>query len=143
MAAIGTVVAAAHLQPCRLPQRAAARPQQGRPQQRRVALLPRAAAQKQQWQPPPGLSILPWTGEPEQVVALQELQYRMAASPYPDVAADEGTLRWFLQDRKLDVDEAEEKLIKMLRWRREFGWVGAGDATVGRAWADGRAGGLC
>lgn len=33
-----------------------------------------------------------------------------------------GCLR-FLQDRKLDVEEAEEKLLKMLRWRREFGCV--------------------
>jgi hypothetical protein len=45
----------------------------------------------------------------------------MAASLYPDAASDEGTLRWFLQDRKMDVEEAEEKLLKMLRWRREFG----------------------
>ena len=38
--------------------------------------------------------------------------------------------RRFLQDRKLDVEEAEEKLIKMLRWRREFGCVGGQQAWV-------------
>lgn len=85
---------------------------------RRRPLPPASAAT---WQPPPGLSIMPWTGEPEQVAALEALRARMAASPYPEAAEDDATLRWFLQDRKLDVDEAEEKLLKMLRWRREFG----------------------
>lgn len=69
---------------------------------------------------------MPWTGEPEQVAALEALRARMAASPYPEAAEDDATLRWFLQDRKLDVDEAEEKLLKMLRWRREFGCASTG-----------------
>ncbi len=89
--------------------------------------LPPAAAAT--WQPPPGLAILPWTGDPEQVEALEALRARMAASPYPEAAEDEATLRWFLQDRKLDVAEAEEKLLKMLRWRREFGCAPPGTAA--------------
>ncbi|KAL4423541.1 hypothetical protein ABPG77_006564 [Micractinium sp. CCAP 211/92] len=100
--------------------------------------LPPAAAAT--WQPPPGLAILPWTGDPEQVEALEALRARMAASPYPEAAEDEATLRWFLQDRKLDVAEAEEKLLKMLRWRREFGadfieWTDiAREAATGKAY---------
>lgn len=47
------------------------------------------------------------------------MQQRMAAEPYE--LPDERTLRWFLLDRKLDVDEAQQKLVAMLRWRREFG----------------------
>ncbi|KAI3432274.1 hypothetical protein D9Q98_003834 [Chlorella vulgaris] len=98
------------------------------------------AAQQQQWQAPPGLSILPWTGDAEQTAALEALKQRMAASLYPDAASDEGTLRWFLQDRKMDVEEAEEKLLKMLRWRREFGadsieWTDvAKEAATGKAY---------
>ena len=58
---------------------------------------PRAAAQ---WQPPPGLSIMPWTGAPEQLEALEVLRQRMAASPYPDAAGDEATLRWCAAQRR-------------------------------------------
>lgn len=62
----------------------------------------------------------------------------MAAAPYE--LPDEGTLRWFLLDRKLDVAEAEEKLLSMLRWRREFGCVvvgmGVGAADRQRARGD-------
>ncbi|EFN52164.1 hypothetical protein CHLNCDRAFT_32681 [Chlorella variabilis] len=74
------------------------------------------------------------------MVALEALRQRMASSPYPDAAQDESTLRWFLQDRKLDVAEAEEKLLKMLRWRREFGadlieWTDvAREAATGKAY---------
>ncbi|KAI7841007.1 hypothetical protein COHA_005235 [Chlorella ohadii] len=83
---------------------------------------------------------MPWTGAPEQLEALEVLRQRLAASPYPEAAEDEATLRWFLQDRKLDVEEAEEKLIKMLRWRREFGadfisWTDvAREAATGKAY---------
>eukprot|EP00930_Biecheleria_cincta_P070958 TRINITY_DN58518_c0_g1_i1.p1 TRINITY_DN58518_c0_g1~~TRINITY_DN58518_c0_g1_i1.p1 ORF type:complete len:652 (-),score=95.60 TRINITY_DN58518_c0_g1_i1:215-2143(-) len=31
-----------------------------------------------------------------------------------------GLLWWFLRDRRLDVNEAEQKLVKCLRWRQEF-----------------------
>ena len=130
-----SLAAQARLTPCRPPQRASLRlqPQQQRqrPQQafrpgqrpppvssRRPLSQPPQAAQ---WQPPPGLAILPWTGDAEQVSALQQLRQRMAASPFPAAAQDEVTLRWFLQDRKLDVAGAEEKLLTMLRWRTEFG----------------------
>lgn len=63
---------------------------------------------------------MPWTGSNEQHRALEQLTARMDASPYAG-AADEATLRWFLLDRRLDVDEAEGKVVEMLRWRREFG----------------------
>lgn len=33
------------------------------------------------------------------MAALEALQQRMAASPYPHVAGDEATLRWFLQGK--------------------------------------------
>jgi hypothetical protein len=55
------------------------------------------------------------------MAALAELKRRMAASPYPEAADNDDTLQWFLRDRKMDVDDSEEKLLKMLRWRREFG----------------------
>jgi hypothetical protein len=48
----------------------------------------------------------------------------MATTPYAEVSAGaDSTLRWFLMDRKLDVAEAQDKLVRMLRWRREFGCV--------------------
>lgn len=43
----------------------------------------------------------------------------MAVEPYE--LPPEETLRWFLLDRSFDVAEAREKLVAMLRWRREFG----------------------
>ena len=52
--------------------------------------------------------------------ALERLRTQMAASPYADQVTEE-QMRWFLMDRKLNIQEAEDKLIKMLRWRREFG----------------------
>jgi len=52
--------------------------------------------------------------------ALEQLRQRMAATPYADDVTEE-QMRWFLMDRKLDPEQAEEKLVKMLRWRREFG----------------------
>lgn len=33
---------------------------------------------------------------------------------------DEDTLKWFLRDRKLDVDETVDKLTNMLKWRQDF-----------------------
>lgn len=63
-----------------------------------------------------------WTGAPEQVQALDQLRAAMATTPYAEVSAGaDSTLRWFLLDRKLDVEEAQDKLVRMLRWRREFG----------------------
>ncbi len=51
--------------------------------------------------------------------ALEALQQRMASAPYD--MPDEAMLRWYLLDRKLDVEEAHAKLVATLRWRREFG----------------------
>lgn len=51
---------------------------------------------------------------------MEDLRQRMAASPYAE-QVEEDQMRWFLLDRKLDVEEAEQKLTRMLRWRREFG----------------------
>ena len=50
--------------------------------------------------------------------ALAELGQRMAASPVD--TPDHETQRWFLRDRKFNVDEAVEKLESAQRWRREF-----------------------
>ncbi|EFJ41850.1 hypothetical protein VOLCADRAFT_67793, partial [Volvox carteri f. nagariensis] len=33
---------------------------------------------------------------------------------------DEATLKWYLRDRYFDVDEAEQKLRSMLKWRQSF-----------------------
>ncbi len=42
----------------------------------------------------------------------------MASCEY-GVPSDD-TLRWFLLDRKLDVDETVTKLNNMMKWRKEF-----------------------
>lgn len=46
------------------------------------------------------------------------------------------TRRWYLRDRSFDVEEAEEKLTKMLIWRRDFQWVveGAWDSVISISW---------
>ena len=54
--------------------------------------------------------------------ALDQVRERMAASPYSEQITED-QMRWFLLDRKFDVDATVDKLIKMLRWRREFGYV--------------------
>ena len=43
------------------------------------------------------------------------------------------TRRWYLRDRSFDVEEAEEKLTKMLIWRRDFQWVALGSEARGLA----------
>jgi hypothetical protein len=50
--------------------------------------------------------------------ALADLEQRMAASPVD--TPDRETQRWFLRDRKFNVDEAVEKLEAAQQWRREF-----------------------
>lgn len=50
--------------------------------------------------------------------ALAELERRMAASPVD--TPDPETQRWFLRDRKFNVNEAVEKLEAAQRWRRDF-----------------------
>ena len=96
--------------------------------------------------PPAGLAIPPWTDSTEQIQAglqllpiflcsmlchgtvmsapllllqaLQQLQDKMNACSYGK--PDEDTLKWFLRDRKLDVDETVDKLTNMLKWRQDF-----------------------
>jgi hypothetical protein len=53
--------------------------------------------------------------------ALDQVREKMAASPYSEQITEE-QMRWFLLDRKFDVEATVDKLIKMLRWRREFGY---------------------
>ncbi|MEW5315638.1 MAG: hypothetical protein WDW38_007052 [Sanguina aurantia] len=60
----------------------------------------------------------PWTGSPQQVQTLKQLQQRFVGGSSP--APDEETLKWYLRDRYFDVTEAEEKLRSMLRWRSDF-----------------------
>lgn len=52
--------------------------------------------------------------------ALEELRKVMQATPYRDRIDDE-MLKWFLLDRKMDWEEAQEKLIAMLKWRERIG----------------------
>jgi hypothetical protein len=56
--------------------------------------------------------------------ALEALRRRLAAVPYD--MPDEAMLRWYLLDRSMDVDEAHDKLLATLRWRREFGYAPRG-----------------
>jgi hypothetical protein len=43
----------------------------------------------------------------------------MAATPYAG-KTEEDVLKWFLLDRKLDVEETVEKLTKMHTWRQDI-----------------------
>jgi hypothetical protein len=61
-----------------------------------------------------------WTGDEDQMAALENLRKEMSATPYGNAVTDE-QLRWFLLDRKLQVEAAKDKLCTMLQWREEFG----------------------
>lgn len=87
-----------------------------RVQQRRYA----ASASASTKEPPAGLQIMEWTGDEDQMTALENLRKEMSATPYGNAATDE-QLRWFLLDRKLQVEAAKDKLCTMLQWREEFG----------------------
>lgn len=50
--------------------------------------------------------------------ALGQLKEKMTTCSYGQ--PDEETQKWFLRDRKLDVNEAAQKLTDMLKWRRDF-----------------------
>ncbi|GLC47000.1 hypothetical protein PLESTB_001656000 [Pleodorina starrii] len=65
----------------------------------------------------PGLRPEPWTNAPIQQNALAELQKRFSADAAPP---DEATMKWYLRDRYFDVEEAEQKLRSMLKWRQTF-----------------------
>lgn len=52
------------------------------------------------------------------VQALKQLQDKMSHCAYGQ--SDEETQKWFLRDRKLEVEEAAQKLTNMLKWRQEF-----------------------
>lgn len=87
-----------------------------RVQQRRCA----ASASASTKEPPAGLQIMEWTGDEDQMAALENLRKEMSATPYGNAVTDE-QLRWFLLDRKLQVEAAKDKLCTMLQWREEFG----------------------
>ena len=84
------------------------------------------------------LSIMQWTGAPEQLSALESLRNAFDSSTYNDEVTDE-QLRWFLLDRKLDVDAAKQKLETMLEWRREFGADSITTTDVAKEAATGKA----
>ncbi|GFR44643.1 hypothetical protein Agub_g5932 [Astrephomene gubernaculifera] len=65
----------------------------------------------------PGLRPEPWTDAPSQRAALASLKQRFSDDLLPP---DEATLKWYLRDRYFDVNEAEQKLRGMLKWRRSF-----------------------
>lgn len=50
--------------------------------------------------------------------ALEQLKEKMTSCSYGQ--PDEDIQKWFLRDRKLDVNEAAQKLTDMLKWRRDF-----------------------
>jgi len=70
--------------------------------------------------------------------ALEKLREHMASTPYANEVTED-QMRWFLMDRKLDVQEAEDKLVKMLRWRREFGVDSLQTTDVAQEAATGKA----
>mmetsp|Transcript_15465 Transcript_15465/g.45616 ORF Transcript_15465/g.45616 Transcript_15465/m.45616 type:complete len:272 (+) Transcript_15465:255-1070(+) len=96
----------------------------------------RALQQERQQAVAPGLELEPWTGSPAQQQALEDLRNRMASCP--DGQADEETLIWYLRDRSYDVEEAAEKLGRMLSWRRGFGPGGVTEAQVAKEAATGK-----
>ena len=51
--------------------------------------------------------------------ALSQLRSRIAAR-WGINTVSEDLLQWYLRDRYFDVDEAENKLSSMLRWRQSF-----------------------
>lgn len=69
--------------------------------------------------------------------ALQQLRARMATCEAGE--PDEATQQWFLRDRKLDVEEAAEKLTRMMEWRRDFMPVPLTEADVAAEAATGKA----
>lgn len=66
----------------------------------------------------PGLSDLASRLHSRILQALKQLKDKMTTCSYGQ--PDEETQKWFLRDRKLDVDEAAQKLTDMLKWRRDF-----------------------
>lgn len=87
-------------------------------------------------EPPAGLKIMEWTGDDDQVAALEMLRSQMSETECEKEVTEE-QLQWFLMDRKLNVEAAKEKLCNMLKWRKEFGCVECirvvqGDARVSR-----------
>ena len=89
-------------------------------------------------QPPAGLSIMEWTGDDVQVSALNALRESMSQTSFGDAVTEE-QLKWFLLDRKLDVEAATEKLVKMLEWRKEFGADSITTTDVAQEAATGKA----
>ena len=72
--------------------------------------------------PPPGLKALLWQDTPANFKALDDLRARLQSqTPFKTAAQDDELLKWYLRDRKFDVDAAEKKLITMLQWRQDFG----------------------
>lgn len=85
-----------------------------------------------------GLAIMQWTGSDDQVAALDSLKRAFSSSAYVSEVTDE-QLRWFLLDRKLDVEAAKEKLETMLEWRRAFGADAITTTDVAKEAATGKA----
>ena len=84
------------------------------------------------------LAIMQWTGSDDQLAALKTLEASFAGSTYASEVTEE-QLRWFLLDRKLDVDAAKEKLENMLEWRRAFGADAITTTDVAKEAATGKA----
>mmetsp|Transcript_11351 Transcript_11351/g.29101 ORF Transcript_11351/g.29101 Transcript_11351/m.29101 type:complete len:308 (-) Transcript_11351:233-1156(-) len=84
-----------------------------------------------------GLRTVPWTGGEAELKALAEVQARLEGYKYGTPSAD--VCKWFLRDRKFDVEETVEKLQGMLRWRSEFRVDAITDAMIAAEAATGKA----
>jgi len=84
-----------------------------------------------------GLKTRPWTGSERELKAVAAVEARMAGYPYGTPSTE--TIQWFLRDRQFDVEEAVEKLQKMLRWRSEFRVDEITDAMIAAEAATGKA----
>ncbi|GMH32527.1 hypothetical protein BSKO_00361 [Bryopsis sp. KO-2023] len=71
-------------------------------------------------QTPSALRIVPWTGSSRELKALEQLKLRLAGRGV--TAPNDETLKWFLRDRSFDVNEAQDKVLATLRWRRALDW---------------------
>jgi len=56
-----------------------------------------------------------------------------------DTKATERDIKWFLRDRRYDVDAADTKIRKMLEWRKDFGADELTEEVVAEEFATGKA----
>ncbi|GBG63839.1 hypothetical protein CBR_g39624 [Chara braunii] len=92
----------------------------------------------------PSSDSLPFGGPAGHAEALDKLKRKLdVENPELPVGTygrdDDELLTWFLRDRRYDVSEAAFKLVRMLRWRQEFGVTNVTQESVARIAATGKA----